>query len=343
MAERRKAAPIVVVTPPAIEPEASDVIYVPSGATMLDLVLGGGYGLGRIVNIVGDRSAGKSLLAIESIANFVEHLGEAKNAKYVDAESASVDSYVQVLGMPSGVQTHDEGMETIEEFFADFKAFLDGIPDGQPCMYILDSLDALSDAAEMERDYDKGSYGAEKAKKLSQFFRRNVTLISQKNCLLIIVSQIRDKIGVTFGETKTRSGGKALDFYASQILWLSEIGKIRRTALSVQRAVGIEVRARTKKNKIGLAFRETELTVIFNYGLDDEISMLNWLKTSKAESALPNTTFANLQLRIERARAARDRDALALVTDELRTAVRKQWGRIEDRLAPPMRKYDRGA
>ena len=330
-------------TPAPIEAEpskpASSTIWVPSGSALLDLVLSGGYPLGRIINLVGDRSSGKTLLAIEACANFVASLGKAEHVKYVDAESAFDSGYAAVLGMPSGIQTEPDGMETIEQFFDDLTKFLDRIPNGCPSMYILDSLDALSDASEMTRDIDKGSFGAEKAKKLSQLFRRLVSKIANKNCLLVIVSQIRDKIGVTFGETKTRSGGKALDFYASQIIWLSEINKLKKTALGVERVIGIETRVRTKKNKVGLAFREADMTIIFNYGLDDEASMLNWIKDCKLEAALAPATIASFVADVGKARKARDRKELAKLHHILESVVTAAWFKIEARLEPPMRKY----
>lgn len=329
---------------PAVSVDGGDLaelIRIPSGAVLLDLVLGEGYPLGRIVNLVGDRSSGKTLLAIEAIANFVLHLGEAKHARYIDAESAFDATYAAVVGMPKGIQVKPDGMQTVEEFFDDLSAFLAAMPDDTPCMYVLDSLDALSDTGEMARDMDQGSYGAEKAKKLSQLFRRLVTPINQKNCLLVIVSQIRDRIGITFGETKTRSGGKALDFYASQIIWLSEKVKIKRTALGVERAIGVEIRARTKKNKAGAPFRECDLTILFNYGLDDEVSMLNWIKTCKAESALPaGVTLDGLRKELDAARRGKDRAAVRVIARTLQTAVQHQWQLIEKRLEPPMRKYD---
>src|SRR5206468_8961680 len=108
------------------------------------------------------------------------------------------------------------------------------------------------DDAEQKREIDDGSYGANKAKKMGELFRRLVADLEEANVLLIVVSQLRDKIGVMFGEKQTRTGGRALDFYASHIVWLAEIGKIKKTIQKVERVIGVNVRARVKKNKVGL-------------------------------------------------------------------------------------------
>src|SRR5262249_54440053 len=125
-----------------------------------------------------------------------------------------------------------------------------------PGFYILDSLDALSDEAEKARAIDEGTYAMNKAKQMSALFRRLCQEMAQYNCTLAVISQVRDNIGVTFGDAYTRSGGKALDFYCSQIVWLAQTGKIARTVKGIERIVGVDIKAKVKKNKVGLPFRE---------------------------------------------------------------------------------------
>jgi len=98
----------------------------------------------------------------------------------------------------------------------------------KPLLYILDSLDALSDEAELGREITKGSFGT-KAKQLSEIFRRLVVKMKKKNIQLLVISQIRDNVGVMFGKKQKRMGGKALDFYAVQVIWLAVVKKIIET------------------------------------------------------------------------------------------------------------------
>lgn len=341
-------APARVKLAPQPEPQVyapeSSVEFMPSGSTMLDRVLGGGWAIGRVANLVGDKSSGKTLLAIELCALWANTFG-VDSIRYVEAEAAFDEGYARTIGMPDGLRVvgsdPTERVETVEQWHDDLEAFLAsrGKNDG-PCLYILDSLDALSDAAEMERDIDKGSYGAAKAKKISELFRKLIATIAEKNCLLLIISQIRDKIGVTFGETKTRSGGRALDFYASQVIWLAEIGKLKRQVLGAERVIGAKVLAKSKKNKVGPPFREAEMTIIFQYGVDDEVSMLEWLHKNKATNLLrAGSDEKRIKDIIAKARQAGDRDIINDVAEDLRSAVHTHWMRIEELLAPPMKKY----
>lgn len=247
--------------------------FISSGCKTLDLALGGGWAEGRIANIVGDSSTGKTLLCIEVAANF-----NAKYPKgrilYREAEAAFDIEYARALGMPVESVDFGDQLATVEDLFEDLTK---QCKRSTPTLYILDSLDALSDRSEMERDIDQGSYGAAKAKKMSELFRRMVRSMSNSNLTLIIVSQVRDKIGVTFGRKFTRTGGRALDFYASQIVLLAKRGEIIKTVNKVTRSIGVKVRAKVDKNKIALAHRESDFSIRFGYGVDDLGACLQWL------------------------------------------------------------------
>jgi hypothetical protein len=126
---------------------------------------------------------------------------------------------------------------------------------------------------------EKGSYQMDSAKFLSQEFFKNITdLTEQNHVLLIIISQVRDKIGAMF-PTQTRSGGRALDFYAHTALWLATVSKIKRR----ERDVGVVVLAKTKKSKTPRPFRECLFTLLFDYGLDDVGSNIDYLFDLRAE------------------------------------------------------------
>jgi recombination protein RecA len=337
MVQRR----VVKVEPPKlVVPEPTK--YFSSGSKMLDLILGGGWGRGRVVNIVGDKSAGKTLLAIEACAN-IALLAGAGQVRYAEAENAFDEEYADLVGMPSGVELAND-IRTVEAWQADLEKWCkEHKGDPKPNLYVMDSLDSLSDDAELKRAFDNdATYGQGKAKKTSEMFRRMIGDIAEANCTLMVISQIRDNIGVTFGDKHKRSGGKALDFYCSQVLWLAQVAKMKQTMLGVDRTIGSRVLAKTKKNKIGIPFREAEIQVIFSYGVDDEQSLLDWLKKHKAEWSLPEGLQDTTKLRRQllEARKAGDRQLVRDIHATLAEAVEAVWMKIEAGIAPPMRKYE---
>jgi recombination protein RecA len=316
--------------------KAAPDFYVSSGSTLLDLVLGGGWPRGRIMNIVGDRSVGKTGLAIEACANFAR-VGSSKCCRYGEAESAFDDAYAEMLGMPKGITRPTDPLETVEQFHDDLDAFLKKGIKVKPLFYVLDSLDALSDAAEMDRGMEEATYGQDKAKQLSKLFRKLTSRLEHEDCSLFVISQVRDNIGVKFGPKTKRSGGKALDFYASQILWLSQLRQLKRTVRGVERTYGIEVRVRATKNKVGLPFREADIQLIFNYGIDDEMSMIEYLKKYKAWTGADK--LESVQRAIVKAREAQDREHVDHLRELLAEDVISHWMGIEAQIEPPMRKY----
>jgi len=323
---------------PAPQP-AAPLTFLPSGSTLLDLVLGGGWAMGRVANVVGDKSAGKTGLAIEAAANFAI-LFDPKDIRYAEAEAAFGVDYARSLGLPEEVIPSEPGeISTVEDFYEDLKKFISARPSMQPCMYVLDSLDALSDDAEAKRELGDATYGTGKARMMSEAFRRIIAEVSASNCLLIIISQIRDAIGVTFGPTKTRSGGRALDFYASQVVWLAEVKKLTRTVTKVTRPVGVQVLAKNRKNKVGNPFREAEFSLLFNYGIDDEASMLDWLVKNFGEEYLKPASVSTLRARLTRSRNAQNYEDLADLHEMLKTATQARWEEIEAALRPATKKY----
>lgn len=314
--------------------------FISSGCALLDCVLGGGWPLGRIANIVGDKSTGKTLLAIEACANFMRqyHNGQVV---YIEAEAAFDMEYAKALGMPIQRVEFFDDIGTVEQLFEAVGAFL-GVDLTQnkdkpepklrrtPGLVVIDSLDALSDEAEAVRDIRAGSMGAQKAKKMSELFRRLVRTLGQTHTCVLIISQVRDNIGVTFGEKFSRSGGRALDFYASQALWLAHIKTLRRKAMDKKdRAYAITVRAKCKKNKIALPYRECEFNIQFGYGIEDLDAGVEFLTSvGRASRAPPLRELKRLRGReLTEARA------------RLNAAVTEAWYAVERNFVPTEGKY----
>lgn len=317
--------------------------FVSSGCCLLDCALGGGWVLGRVVNIVGDKSTGKTLQAIETGVNFA-HAYPSGVIRYAEAEAAFDDAYAQALGWPSDRVTRpvDGELTTVEDLFADIESTIDQLA-GNPCLYIIDSLDALSTKAELERKPGENTYGTEKAKVMSEGFRKLVQRIERSRMLLLVISQVRDNIGAMFGESKTRSGGKALDFYASQIVWLADLGKVKRTVSGIERVVGLNVKAQIKKNKVGLAWRTIQYPIVFGYGIDDIWAGLAWLLDVCGKEGHPLLD----ELRISKTgltaycQKMREQglDTQRVLRKQVNEAVVERWAEIETMFLPKASKY----
>jgi RecA/RadA recombinase len=237
--------------------------------------------------------------------------------------------------MPPDINPIDN-IRTVEDLFDDITSFVEvRQKQDTPSLYVVDSLDALSDEAELKRDIRKGSFGAQKAANLSELFRRLNALMNNANTTLMNISQIRDNVGVMFGAKETRSGGKALGFYSSQIIWLKEIKRITRTVSGNSRSIGSQVRVRCSKNKVGKPRRECVINVMYNYGVDDETSMLDFLEEYKAAPAL----IKDVNSQLIEARRRQDREWLSEINTLLAAMVTDKWDEIEAAIAPTMRKY----
>ena len=232
------------------------------GVTVYNQALGGGHQWGKIVNLIGDNSTGKTLLCCEAIAHARARLGKKLKWFYDDAEAGFSFPTEEMYGFEI-VAPDNECSFTVADFRKNLVKKLAALKADEYLIYVLDSFDALTTEDEVKHvdkkqkaddtgEKTKGSYGTSKAKEQSQFFRLMRQEVKHKNCLLIVVSQVRENIGVMFGAKYTWVGGKALDFYASQIIWLAVAEKKKVGG----RVTGICIKARITKNKIGKPFRE---------------------------------------------------------------------------------------
>lgn len=284
-------------------------------------------------------STGKTLQMIEACANFYRLYGG--DIYYRETESAFDREYAAEIGMP--IEAIDFGeddvqLETVEDMFEDLGRIIESrmsVKKRKPALYILDSLDALSDRAELDRAMDKGSYGAQKAKNLSQLFRRLVRRLSDADITVLIVSQVRDKIGVTFGRKTTRSGGRALDFYATHVVYLAHLGNITKTVSGIRRPVGIRVKAKIDKNKIALPFREADYVILFGYGVDDALASLAWCKEAKCLKDAPVEISGATDEVLKKAAKSMSAEQLK----ELNDFVTRRWYEIEKSFLPRRKKY----
>lgn len=341
--------------------ESKAPVFFSTGSTLLDLIIGGGWALGRCFNIVGDKSTGKTLLAIEGFANFAKKFPVGR-MRYAESEAAFDDVFADQLGMPPNVERPDDLLHTVQEFRNDFYKFIDK---GGPGIYILDSLDALTDDGELKKfeqqmkvkkkseDSDgeekeekvAGSYGTGKAKGMSEFFRILVRDAAKANVTLGIISQIRDNIGSMFGNNYQRTGGHAMDFYMSQVIWLAELGKEKHSAMGIERVTGIDIKAKCTKLKVGFPFREAAMKLTFGYGIDNHISMLDWLKMVGAlkdeEGQKKGARYAALKKQIDDARDKQDYEFLDKIEQELTADVTRIWKEVDAKLSPTVQKYRR--
>lgn len=280
-----------------------------TGCTLLDLVIGGaknvfGIPSGRFINIVGDKSAGKTFLSNEIIASAYHKYGSKKfKWVYDDCESGYSFDTESMYGfeiMPEN-PIHSR---TVEEAFCNISDFADKLKDDQFGIYVLDSLDALTSDEQDDRaeerlkafhngkTFDKGTYGMGKQKYLSQEFCPQLcSVIENKNVLVILISQIRENIDMFSFEKYSRSGGKAIDFYAHSVLWLATAKYITKK----DRKVGVVVKAKTTKSKTPRPFRECFFSFLYDYGLDDIGSNVDYLFDLRTEKGELNTKAKAIQ------------------------------------------------
>lgn len=325
-----------------VQTKKENLEFIPSGCFLLDCVIGGGWPLGRMSNIVGDASTGKSLLAIEACANF-HHTYPKGKIIYFEAEAAFDEDYAEALGMPiKSIDFISDSItdHTVEAWFEHLDLTIKELSKSkEPCLYIIDSLDALSDRAEKGRKIDEGTFGGNKPKMVGQLFRRSVKDMERTRIHLMVISQIRDNIGVSFGAKHTRTGGKAMDFYASQIVWLAQIKKLKKTIKKQERVYGIQVKAQCRKNKIGLPFREAEFPVLFGYGIDDVQAMLDWLESIDVDVDQIWSSYKDGKLSLATSIKQLEQEKRSIVLNEIKQVVATNWEEIETRFMPTERKY----
>ena len=306
--------------------EAMHVEGIPTGSLSLDLALGiGGLPRGRIVEIYGPESSGKTTLALHCIAEGQKNGG---NAAFIDVEHALDPVYARALGVDvdgllvSQPDTGEQALEITEAL----------VRSGAIDVIVVDSVAALVPRAEIEGEMGDSHVGLQ-ARLMSQALRKLAGAISKSNCVAIFINQLREKVGVMYGNPEVTPGGRALKFYSSVRIDIRRIETLKNGT----EQVGARTRARVVKNKIAPPFREAEFDVMYGRGISREGELLDLA----VKLDIVQKSGAWFSYKQERLGQGRDNVKTLFATnkelaDEIEQQVRANVGKLYAKSAVPM-------
>lgn len=275
--------------------EISD--WVSTGSTPLDLAIAnrpdGGWPVGRIVELQGMEGAGKSLLVAHALRNTQRKGGLAV---YIDTENALSEEFLEAIGLDLKTMLYLP-MDTIEDSFDAVETMIEQIRKGSKDRLVtiaIDSISAATTKQEQEADYDKDGWSTAKAIVMSKAMRKITSIVGRHKVLLICTSQLREKMGVMFGEKLTTSGGKALGFHASVRVRLKVIEKlVVNKGKKTEKVIGTRVEASVFKNRCGPPHKKALFDVHFDSGVDDYGS---WFQTLQNHEVIEKEGLAKYKI-----------------------------------------------
>lgn len=306
--------------------EAMHVEAIPTGSLSLDLALGiGGLPRGRIVEIYGPESSGKTTLALHCIAEGQKNGG---NAAFIDVEHALDPVYARALGVDvdgllvSQPDTGEQALEITEAL----------VRSGAIDVIVVDSVAALVPRAEIEGEMGDSHVGLQ-ARLMSQALRKLAGAISKSNCVAIFINQLREKVGVMYGNPEVTPGGRALKFYSSVRIDIRRVETLKNGT----EQIGSRTRARVVKNKIAPPFREAEFDVMYGRGISREGELLDLA----VKLDIVQKSGAWFSYKQERLGQGRDNVKTLFATnkelaDEIEQQVRENIGALYAKSAVPM-------
>ena len=255
--------------------------FISTGSSVLDLAISnrpnGGIAVGRITEINGLESSGKSLIGTHILAETQKKGGLAV---YIDTETSVSREWLETIGVnvQDLLYLH---VETVEDIFECIESIISKIRESDRdrlVTILVDSLAGASTKVEMEADFEKDGWATSKAIIVSKAMRKITQMVGRERIALIFTNQLRQKLGVMFGDPWTTSGGKALPFHSSTRIRLKNMGQIKDTGKNV---LGMKCRAQIIKNRLGPPLRHADFNLYFDSGIDDKGSWLQVLKDHK--------------------------------------------------------------
>ena len=255
--------------------------FISTGSSMLDLAIAnkpdGGIAVGRITEINGLESSGKSLLGAHILAETQKKDGIAV---YIDTETSVSQEFLEVIGLDMSKMLYLH-LETVEDIFEAIEEIVIKVRESDKDRLVtimVDSLAGASTKVEMEADFNKDGWATAKAIIISKAMRKITQLIGKQRIALVFTNQLRQKLGVMFGDPWTTSGGKALPFHASTRIRLKNMGQIKD---SKKNTIGMKCRAQIVKNRLGPPLRHADYDMYFDRGIDNYGAWLTVLKEHK--------------------------------------------------------------